>query len=76
MSLKILHTSDWHLGKIFKELDEGLLDSICDILVELPFQDRLAGLISHLEELKNFIPTHIYVYKDKRGVSKIRYSIL
>jgi len=60
----------------FSSLDEELLSSVRDILLELRSQDRLVGLISHLEELKNFIPTHIYVYKDKRGVSKIRYSIL
>lgn len=38
MSLKILHTSDWHLGKVFKEttfellpIQKQIMDEIVDI---------------------------------------------
>jgi exonuclease SbcC len=59
----------------FSSLDEELRDSVYVVLNELRSQDRLVGLISHLTELKQFIPEHIYVYKDRRGISKIKYSI-
>lgn len=35
MSLKILHTSDWHLGKTFKETTFDLLPIQKTILLEL-----------------------------------------
>ncbi|ODA43718.1 Exonuclease SbcC [Thermodesulfovibrio sp. N1] len=57
----------------FSSLDKDLLDSLCSILNELRSQDRLVGLISHLEELKQIIPEHIYVYREKTGSSKIKY---
>lgn len=56
----------------FSSLDKDLLDSVCNIFHELRSQDRLVGIISHISELKQLIPEHIYVYRDSTGASRIR----
>lgn len=45
----------------FSSLDRELLDSVCAVLNELKSQDRLVGLISHIEELKQVIPNSINI---------------
>jgi exonuclease SbcC len=60
----------------FSSLDEDLLDSLSAIISELRSQDRLVGLISHLNELKQVIQEYVYVYRDTTGTSKIRYGAL
>ncbi|MCX7988621.1 MAG: AAA family ATPase [Thermodesulfovibrio sp.] len=55
----------------FSSLDRDLLDSVCVVLDELKSQDRLVGLISHLEELKQVVPRSIYVKRDNTGSSTI-----
>lgn len=45
--MRILHSSDWHLGRTFESYDlEG---------------GRTVGVISHVEELKRALPTGISV---------------
>lgn len=55
----------------FSSLDRDLLDSVCVVLDELKSQDRLVGLISHLEELKQVVPRSIYVKRDNTGASTV-----
>ncbi len=56
----------------FSSLDKDLLDSVGTVLNQLSSQKRLVGLISHLEELKQLIPTYINVQKDRSDKSVIR----
>lgn len=55
----------------FSSLDRDLLDSLCNVLDRLRSQDRLVGLISHLDDLKQIIPEYINVYRDRIGSSKV-----
>jgi exonuclease SbcC len=58
----------------FSSLDQDLLDSLSTVIDKLRSQDKLVGLISHLQEMKQMIPEHIFVYRDATGTSKIRYG--
>ncbi|WKY45299.1 SMC family ATPase [Eubacteriaceae bacterium ES2] len=53
----------------FGTLDSESLETAMDILAELTEGDRLVGIISHLEELKNRIDKKIIISKDPQGSS-------
>lgn len=51
----------------FGTLDRRSIDSAMDILIHLSGSDKLVGIISHREELKENIPQQIRVKKTKNG---------
>lgn len=51
----------------FGTLDRRSIDSAMDILIHLTGSDKLVGIISHREELKENIPQQIRVKKTKNG---------
>lgn len=53
----------------FGTLDRRSIDSAMDILIRLTGSDKLVGIISHREELKENIPQQIRVKKTKNGSS-------
>ncbi|ACI21622.1 MULTISPECIES: AAA family ATPase [Thermodesulfovibrio] len=59
----------------FSSLDRELLDSVCAVLNELKSQDRLVGLISHIEELKQVIPNSINIKRDITGSSIVTFNV-
>jgi len=56
----------------FGSLDEDLLEAVSEVLQELRTQDRLVGIITHLERFKQLLPAHVLVHKDITGTSRIR----
>ena len=56
----------------FGSLDQDLLRAITEILYRLREQNRLVGIITHLEKFKEIFPTYILVEKDETGASRIR----
>ena len=59
----------------FGSLDGDTLNSALNALYELSQGNRLVGIISHVEELKNRIDKKIIVSKDKANGSYIKYEI-
>ena len=59
----------------FGSLDGDTLNSALNALYELSQGNRLVGIISHVEELKNRIDKKIIVSKDKANGSDIKYEI-
>ncbi len=59
----------------FGSLDGDTLNSALNALYELSQGNRLVGIISHVEELKNRIDKKIIVTKDKANGSDIKYEI-
>lgn len=55
----------------FGTLDDESLSSAIDILVAIQNSGRTVGIISHVNELKQLIPSQIIVEKDERG-SKVK----
>jgi exonuclease SbcC len=55
----------------FGTLDSESLETAMDILAELTEGDRLVGIISHLEELKNRIDKKIIISRDPQGSSAL-----
>ena len=53
----------------FGTLDSGTLDTVMNTIESLRENGRTIGLISHVEEMKNRIPTQIVVEKGPRGSS-------
>ena len=51
----------------FGTLDNETLDIAMKSLIDLQKDGRIVGIISHVEELKNQIPTRLEVYKTKKG---------
>ncbi len=51
----------------FGTLDQKSIDNAMEILLGLSNSNKLVGIISHREELKNAIPQQIHVTKDKNG---------
>ncbi|MCA9582722.1 MAG: hypothetical protein KC416_13065, partial [Myxococcales bacterium] len=51
----------------FSNLDEDILDLAIRTLLDLRKGGRLVGIISHLESLKERIPTHIRVQRGLGG---------
>jgi exonuclease SbcC len=51
----------------FGSLDESTLDEVMDVLDELRDGGRLVGLVSHVSELRQRIPTQVRVAKDLSG---------
>ena len=51
----------------FGSLDNETLDYALNTLVNLQADGRLVGIISHVEELKQRIPTRLEVVKHKDG---------
>ena len=54
----------------FGSVDEDALQNAIDCLLDLTENDRLIGIISHVDELKDQIPHKIVVtYEKERGSS-------
>ena len=53
----------------FGTLDSETLDTVMNTIESLRENGRTIGLISHVEEMKNRIPTQIVVEKGQRGSS-------
>ena len=53
----------------FGTLDSETLDTVMNTIESLRENGRTIGLISHVEEMKNRIPTQIVVEKGPRGSS-------
>lgn len=51
----------------FGTLDRKSIESAMDILIHLTGSNKLVGIISHREELKESIPQQIQVKKTKSG---------
>ena len=51
----------------FGTLDRRSMESAMDILINLSGKNKLVGIISHREELKENIPQQIRIRKDKDG---------
>ena len=56
----------------FGSLDEGTLDQAIAALTSLSESNRLVGIISHVDALKNRIDSQIVVTKEKAGGSKVQ----
>ena len=56
----------------FGSLDQELLEAVTEILYRLREQDRLVGIITHLERFKEIFPSYVMVEKDETGASRIR----
>jgi exonuclease SbcC len=48
-------------------LDANTLDEVMDTLDELRAGGRVVGLVSHVEELRDRIPTRLRVHKTRTG---------
>lgn len=59
----------------FGSLDKKSLDSAIQLLQRLTFENRLVGIISHVEELKTMIKNKINVYKNTDGSSSISVTV-
>jgi len=59
----------------FGSLDEDLLDAVAEVLNQLKQQDRLVGIITHLEKFKQLLPAYILVKKDFTSTSIIELHI-
>ncbi len=57
------------LDEGFGSLDAQSLDAACSVLTGLRERDRVIGIISHVEELKERIPDQILVEKGRNGSS-------
>jgi exonuclease SbcC len=55
----------------FGSLDEETLDEVMDVLDELRAGGRVVGLVSHVADLRNRIPTQLEVLKSRTG-SRLR----
>ncbi|MDL1971907.1 MAG: SMC family ATPase [Deltaproteobacteria bacterium] len=55
----------------FGSLDEDLLDAVAEVLNQLKQQERLVGIITHLEKFKQLLPAYILVKKDLTPTSII-----
>ena len=51
----------------FGSLDDATLDEVMDVLDELRDGGRLVGLVSHVSELKQRVPTQLRVIKTSTG---------
>ena len=51
----------------FGSLDEDALDLALDTLAQIGAEDKLVGIISHVEELKRVIPRKIIISKSRSG---------
>ena len=77
LALGLSDTVSSHLGGIqmdalfvdegFGTLDRKSLESAMDILVNLSGANKLVGIISHREELKENIPQQIRIKKERNG---------
>ena len=56
----------------FGSLDEDLLDAVAEVLNQLKQQERLVGIITHLEKFKQLLPAYILVKKDFTSTSVIK----
>ena len=56
----------------FGSLDEESLSQAINALIGLSHGNRLVGIISHVNELKERIDKQIVVTKDKTGSSSVR----
>ncbi len=59
----------------FGSLDEDLLEAVSQVLEELRSQDRLVGIITHLERFKQLLPAHVLVKKDSTGASRLQVKV-
>jgi len=57
----------------FGTLDNNMLETVISTLETLQSQGKMIGIISHVENLKERIPTQIQVIKKSNGISKIEY---
>ena len=55
----------------FGTLDPETLNKAMKALQDLSNGDKLVGIISHVEELKNRIPAKIEVFKNKNGIQQV-----
>ncbi len=60
----------------FGSLDSDALEQSIGVLSSLTRGNRLVGIISHVDELKEKIPNQIVVKKDRKGshISEIKYE--
>jgi exonuclease SbcC len=56
----------------FSSLDKSLLEAVNLVLESVRSQkDKLVGLISHIDDVKSFVPQYLYVKRDRTGSSRI-----
>ncbi|MDH5400058.1 MAG: hypothetical protein OEX02_18045, partial [Cyclobacteriaceae bacterium] len=55
----------------FGTLDNNTLETVISTLETLQAQGKMIGIISHVENLKERIPTQIQVMKKQNGVSEV-----
>jgi len=56
----------------FSSLDKNLLEAVNLVLESVRSQkDKLVGLISHIDDVKSFVPQYLYVKRDRTGSSRI-----
>ena len=72
MSSKGLMIETLFIDEGFGTLDQDILQSVMGALSQLHSQGRKVGLITHVEEMKEQIPTQILVEKIGGGISDIR----
>ena len=59
----------------FGTLDDESLEAMMNILADLSNSNKLIGIISHVEQLKQRIDKQIVVSKDSHGNSKVKMVI-
>ena len=59
----------------FGTLDDESLEAMMNILADLSNSNKLIGIISHVEQLKQRIDKQIVVSKDSYGNSKVKMVI-
>ena len=59
----------------FGSLDEKALDTAIRALTDLKSQHRLIGIISHVQQLQQQLPTQLRVIPEGNGASKIQYHL-
>ncbi len=76
LGLSDLASNNVHIGSLFIDegfgtLDNNSLETVISTLETLQAQGKMIGVISHVENLKERIPTQIQVLKKSNGVSEV-----
>jgi len=59
----------------FGTLDKNTLETVISTLETLQSQGKMIGIISHVENLKERIPTQIMITKKSNGVSEVNFTL-